>query len=323
MKLIYNILSKISSQDQAIQTKEIISSVSRQSRAIKTRVAGMVREFKIDLPNDTGIKIYRSTDYYNAQYVRDASKDEIERYLKIFPQAILILIYQDQGMWYGVPAYKNQYECVCRSDSVNIVPIQNVNENLDRFDYVYTRFDGSLFWYEDIDYRVDPNKLDQMREYIKKIDWGSKKRLVDDPKIYELHIKGLTEEDRFGYQLAVRRVIQDIRDTFEDRLRDHLRDVNVKLDSYIEHGNKVEVRWINASGQPYTTVIQKDGFRVVTAGICVSGEDKKFDLKSLVSVVTHAERVHGIVRVGHEHMGEDSYFDIYPEPRDLGGRGGW
>jgi len=314
---ILSLLEKINKEDMKISEQEILAPVQIGSAFIQTKVANMIRKFAISEQRSSGIKIFKATDYENASYIREASEGEIRSYLDILPKIILILLYQQDGCWYAFPAHQEQFK---RVGPATVVSILNTHESCDRFDYVIARYDGYTFWYDDVDYRVDPDKQEHMRSSLMKQNWG-KIRNVDDPNVYILDYKGLTLEDSIAYQIAARRLIQDSRSTIEQRLEKDLLDVNAKLSSVIEKGVNIEVKWINASGQIYTTVIQKNDFRVVTAGICVSGEDRKFDLKSLVGVVNYAESHKHVVRVGQGHMEEDSYFNVHPEPKNLGDRG--
>ena len=325
---IFDLIDKVGKADEELRGQEIFAAVARGGRRIRTRVAGMVREFKIPRQRTTGLRIFKADTLDSASYVREADEDQIRQYLELLPVLHLILVYQAEGgVWYGFPASIDAYTRRTGGDPT-LVAVRLV-EGADRFDYVVSRYDGAFFWFDDIDYRTDPEKIDGMRDALRDKDWTRvRKTDIDLPATYALDVKGMAQEDHIAYQLAARRVIQETKTTLEQRLETELHDVNAKLDSFVERGDNIEVMWVNASGQGYTSVIRKEDFRVVTAGICVSGEDRKFDLKSLVGVVNYAEGKHGVVRIGVGNqggMGEDAYFDIHPEPGDLGdrGRGRW
>lgn len=316
---IFDLINKVGKADAALQEQTIVAPVVVGSTCIKTRVAGMVREFQIRKQRSVGLKLFKPTSTTHARYVSDADEDQYREYLSLLPKLQLIAVYQLDGVWYGYPCHHDAFK---RYGAPTLVAIRKADPTVDQFDTIIARYDGVVFWYDDVDYRVDPDKQDALRDALSQRDWSRVRRSqVDDPAIYEVAASGLTAEDRIAYQIAARRIIQDSKSTIEQRLEEDLQDVRASLDSFVERGDNIEVRWVNSSGQGYTTVVHREDFKVVTAGICVSGEDRKFDLKSLVGVVNYAESQHRIVRVGHGHMEEGAYFDVHPEPDELGRRG--
>jgi hypothetical protein len=49
------------------------------------------------------------------------------------------------------------------------------------------------------------------------------------------------------------------------------------------------VDWRTSKGDLHTSAIAKGDLTVVSSGICLSGEDRKFDLTSLVKVIEKQE----------------------------------
>ncbi len=318
-KDIFSLIDKVGKAEKELISGDIFASVAPNSRLIRTSVSGMVREFNIPKQKTAGLRIFHATSTSIAKYVRDADAVEARQYLDLLPKVNFVLVYRDDLYWYGFPANLESY--TTRIGDPALVRVHNA-DNVEVFDHVISRYDGACFWFDDLDFRVDPERVLNMRQALQGRDWAKISTVaVDDVRTYALDIKGLTPEDAIAYQLVARRLIQETRSTLESRLESELKNVEAKLDSYVERGDNVEVRWVNASGQPYTSVIRKDDFQVVTAGICVSGEDRKFDLKSLVGVVTNAEKKRGVVRIGDGYMEEGHYFNVHPEPKDLGNRG--
>lgn len=315
---IFGLLNKVGAADKALTEGVVFAPVAPNSRIIRTRLAGMVREFNIPRQKTAGLRIFQPTGTTQAKYVREADPDEVRQYLNLLPKVYVIFVYKDDHHWYAFPANLDAYK---RIGDPTLVAVHNA-DGVEPFDHAIARFDGACFWYDDLDYRIDVMRAVGLRDELSSRDWSRvSKAAVDDPKTYAVAVKGLTPEDEIAYQLAARRVIQETRSTLETRIEADLQDVGAKLSSYVEKGDNVEVRWVNASGRSYTSVLRKDDFRVVTAGICVSGEDRKFNLKTLVGVVTHAEKQRAVVVVGENGMLEDRYFNIHPEPRELGDRG--
>ena len=52
------------------------------------------------------------------------------------------------------------------------------------------------------------------------------------------------------------------------------------------------------NGSPHRSVVKKDNLAVESAGICLAGTDRNFDLQSLVCVIRTGQNQRRIVRVG-------------------------
>ena len=73
----------------------------------------------------------------------------------------------------------------------------------------------------------------------------------------------------------------------------------------------VFVSVITVDGRQFTSSVNKDNLTIQMAGICLSGEDQKFDLASMVGVLR--EGGGGVLRVGDDYgIGEEEYWEIHP-----------
>ena len=68
------------------------------------------------------------------------------------------------------------------------------------------------------------------------------------------------------------------------QLRDALGHAGAEFVNYAEHRDGYRVTY-NVGNARHTSSVAKNDLTVQTAGICLAGEDRKFDLASLVSVL--------------------------------------
>src|SRR5262249_48168312 len=106
----------------------------------------------------------------------------------------------------------------------------------------------------------------------------------------------LTPEMRITYQLATQPYVPPKRrhknqqqlpepQSDEERLRAALHIGGGSLEGYADHGDYWTVEWTTPSGAHHTSAISKGDLTVLTSGICLSGQDRDFDLQSLVGVI--------------------------------------
>jgi hypothetical protein len=204
-------------------------------------------------------------------------------------------------------------------------------EEVQLFDCVRTRCDGAQFWFDEQDMRHDPAAANYLRS-----------ALHDRTPPEDLQRRGLTAEQRAAYELnfwqlvlpreafdASRRNPPHRRrtrgpgpgeqppesDPVRRRLRESLSHAGAELLDYLERADSFRVSF-TVGGRQHTSSVNKDDLTVQTAGICLSGEDQKFDLGSLVGVLREGEQAGEIHRVGGQFgMDEEEYWRVHP-PRN-------
>jgi hypothetical protein len=157
------------------------------------------------------------------------------------------------------------------------VPVRLLTEGA-QFEQVIARWDGSVWWFEEMDRRADPQLAQALREALKAVTLPE-----------ALRIKNLTPELRTAYDLAAQQALafaalmQQRRD--EARLREALHMGGAELQGFQDRSEFWLVDWTTSDGQRHTSAIAKMDLTVIGAGICLSGRDRDFDLQSLVGVV--------------------------------------
>ncbi len=75
----------------------------------------------------------------------------------------------------------------------------------------------------------------------------------------------------------------------EQRLDTALRTGGGHLRQFQDRGEYYLVEWTTANGEQHTSAIAKGDLTVISSGICLSGQDRDFDLQSLVGVIEQRE----------------------------------
>jgi hypothetical protein len=121
--------------------------------------------------------------------------------------------------------------------------------------------------------------------------------------------RGLSVEERAAYGVVFARRQEQMRDRTEDRLRDALDHAGAELAGYVERTDDLRVEYL-VDGERHVSVVDKGDLSLQLAGICLSGEDRQFDLSSLVGVLREARDV---LRIGDDgEMAEEQYWRIHP-----------
>ncbi len=274
---------------------------------VMVRIAGVVCRLEVKGRQPfTGWAVLRSLSTSRAEFIRPATMQETARYLALFPLVRLILLDSSEtgGMvtWLASPAQAGDQ----RFKIEGPVPLRLAEEGLGRFDTIIARFDGHEFWYERRDQARNPALAAFLREQLNQV---TAKGLPPRPE--DLHKRGLSREERQAYALIRLAMEQAARNIDEVRLSEALEHAGGKLTSYIERDAVFVVRYV-VDGAEHISTIQKENLAVVSAGICLSGQDQHFDLASLVGVLRQAADQDRMVIVGEQGLDEEEYWRVHP-----------
>ncbi|HEY9809774.1 MAG TPA: hypothetical protein V6D13_10650 [Halomicronema sp.] len=319
MKKINHLLNQISEQENQLLKTQFLAPYLPGGK-LRTKVAGMIYTFTPQLHNFEGWGIFQPTSPQHAKLIETAGLPEIEEYLHKFPPIRLFLAYvlrqqtqnvlpqqtqnilpqqtenispqqtqnvlpqqteniSPQQTWLAYPV--NQSVMQKRTGILKPVPVYLVNDGKE-FETIIARWDGKNYWYEDIDRRAEIEPVEHLKNAIKN---------VISPQ--EIHFKGMTPEMRIVYELVAQKTkefqpeFQQRRD--EKRLQEALKMGGGTLKEFREREDYWLVEWTTSTGENHSSAISKTDLSVISAGICLSGEDRKFDLQSLVGVVEYSD----------------------------------
>jgi hypothetical protein len=283
---ILSVISKMASAESTLLGSTFVAPVAGND-VVAACVCGMSYTFSIPKVEKPGWYEFKPRDSKKASVVGPADLAETEGYLKRLPSVRVVLSHKIKGIYHGVPLKSNSAGLPC----TGLVPILLVDDMADDFDKVVCRYDGMNLWYDRVDASNDQSKGEYLRERYAKLSIPA-----------SLKFKGLTFEEKAAYSIRI---------TMDKKAIEEHRTKSVKID--VEHAGGVfkglkekrehyEVTY-EVDGQRYMSVISKDPARsVISAGICLSGGDRAFDLKSLITVMREGQHRGRIVR-GHGDFG--------------------
>jgi hypothetical protein len=293
-------LSRLAAAEERFLASEFLAPVVRGG-PIQVRIAGVICSLRIRPADFEGWGVFRPDSHAEARLVRPARLVERQRYLDLFPLVRLILSSKQEEQWLALPAHRSD----TRFQIAGLIPVRLV-EDAQLFEVIEARFDGGQFWYAGPDTRWDPAMADYLRAQL---------ALLTPPE--HLYRPGLTAEERTAYELCYwpryEATDEAQRSREERRLRGALEHAGAELKDYVERQDVYTVTY-DVDGQRHVSVVSKQDLSVQVAGICLSGEDRHFDLQSLVGVIREAQGEGGLVRVGRDNRGmaEEQYWHVHP-----------
>lgn len=269
---IRQLLDQFAEGENELLSTQFLAPCVRHGR-VRTRVAGMVYTFVPQPRTFEGWGIFQPQDAKTAALVEPADFIATDAYLEQFPKLSLRLAYPLQhGTWLAYPV--NEGDMRQRWGRVKPIPLHLVEDGAS-FEQIIGRWDGRSWWFQMRDRRADPTLVEALEAALK--------QFVPPRK---LHFPHLTPEMRSLYELVAARTegfSPHQRD--QRRLQQALTTGGGQLQRFSDAGDYWRVEWTTADGQRHTSAISKSDLTVMSAGICLSGRDRDFDLQSLVGVV--------------------------------------
>jgi hypothetical protein len=295
-KQVADTLERLASAEKQFAASEFLAPTLGQG-IVQVRIAQIVCSLRV--PRFVGFGVFRPISSAEAAFMRAATLAERRRYLDLFPRLRMILVSQHDEAWWASPAHAGD----ARFRIEHAVPIHLVEE-AQRFDGIEARFDGANFWFAAPDDASDAATARYLRDALSKLTPTD-----------QLARSGLTAQQRAAYDCCYRiryEATEDARRGREEqRIQRALAHAGAELKEFVERHDVYTVSF-EVDGRRHVSAVSKKDLSVQTAGICLSGEDEKFDLASLVGVLREADE--GVVRVGPENRGmaEADYWRVHP-----------
>ena len=292
-----SLLDQLARAEDAFLRSTFVAPVTCGAR-VCVRVEGISWQLTVLPAGHEGWSVLQPINATHARALRPAGLGQVREYLELFPAVSLVLCERRRGTWWALLAeeYGRRYE------TDRPMPVHLAGD-AQLFDTVRARWDGARFLYESRHPRRDPSVAAYLRE-----------SLADGRETEALQKRTLTVRERKAYAWQRWLVEQNLRDSTESRLRAAVAHADGRFQAFVERGDAFSVTF-GVDGETHVASIRKADLSVMVAGICLSGEDEKFDLSSLVSVIREGQAGE-IVRVDDEDgLPVEVYREVHP-PRD-------
>jgi len=269
------LVSKLAEAEQKLFDGTFLAPVVDGAR-VRIRVHGIIYELAVEEKFE-GWALLRITQPGKARVIEAAPPTLVARYLKLFARVRLVLVQQFDARWFALAASNSD----SRFQITGPVPLHLV-QSAKSFDTVYARFDGSAFWFETVDRRRDPAISRTLCDALK-----------DKIKPEELRCRGAVPQERLAYRMLwLAKYGDDAIIPADDvtRVGAALKHAGAELLNFTYQGNDRATVQFTVDGTSRNVSIRPSDLTVLSAGICLSGQDGDFDLTSLVGVFRESIR---------------------------------
>jgi len=272
MSNVLNLIDELGEAEDSLTEKEFVSPVFYNTQ-VAARVLGMTYTFQVP-KRKPGWYLFRPVDTKKARITGEADFIQIEEYMKCLPKLRLVITQKVKDVYQGLPIKNNKFGL----PNTSCLPILLTDDMALEFDQVLCRYDGVNIWYEGYDVSYDPSRGDYLRKCFEK--------LVDAKT---LRYPGLTFEEKAAYNLRVALDKKFHEDRKKVALQTDVEHAGGTFKSFRERKDNFVVSY-EVDGHQYESIIAKDTHHtVLTAGVCLSGGDRAFDLKSLITVLREGQ----------------------------------
>jgi hypothetical protein len=286
-KDIHTLLDRVASAERDFMEAEFLAPVLKGGQ-VRVRIEGLVLTLRVAGSFEPGWAVLKPLSMDRAKILRKPGLQQVRDYLALFPAIRLLLLTRGDDDWLAMPGHAED----SRFQISGPIPV-HLAVGVEPFQQVIARFDGARFFFQEVDRRRNPAIAAYLRE-----------ALVSGTPPDQLRKPTLTAQEREAYGRVYLALEEAKRSRAEIRLRDALSHAEAALQSYIEHEDAYTVSF-SAHGRNHRATVRKDDLSVISAGICLSGQDQRFDLQSLVGVIQEARREGRFVPVGEEGFEED------------------
>jgi hypothetical protein len=280
--IIHNAMHRLAKAESAFMGSEFLAPVLR-GRGVSAKIAGVRCDLTVDPADFQGWGVFRAISHREAQLARNATGTQRRGYLRLFPAVELVICQTGRAEFKAAPANPSDG----RFYFVETVEVR-LASRIDLFDIVIARFDSRHFWYDQLHPRADPAAAAYLRRELTR---------MTDPRLLKRAGLGKGQRLVYAHHFTHRAslILGRARRSPDARLTEALAHAGALLCDFADTGDSFRVCY-SVDGRRHTSVVQKQDLTVHSAGICLSGQDRSFDLNSLVGVMREGEAIGRIAR---------------------------
>jgi len=261
---IKELFAKVENAEQDFYKTEFVSPVVSHGKVF-ARIVGLIQKFEV-MGDFEGWAILKPCGENLACVVGSPNLLQIEKYLEQLPNTKVTLSERRKDGWYGFTHQSPSIEVrVLLADGVSL------------FDTVVVHYDPVNYWFAGMDRSISPSFGEYLRE-------ASNKSTPPD----KLDIRGVIPYQRKAYTWQYFLHKRQVKEVTLETIKKAVEHGTSKFLSYIERKDAYVVTF-SLDGEEFRATITKKDFTVMSAGICLSGEDRKFDIQSLTGVIKEGQ----------------------------------
>lgn len=273
---VLDLITNLGEKENSLTSREFISPFFN-SDTVYTYVNKILYSFKFRGKKDPGWYKFRPVDLKKARITGEAEYEDIHSYLNSLPVIRIVLIMKQEKnkfIYLGLPLKNNKFGFDFNKAVQVLLPDDLVMD----FDMIIGRFDGANIWFDCLEPINDSSKADYLRGCLENLTEANKLRYA-----------GLTIEEKAAYAIRLQLDRKYIEDRKKSAIQREVEFGGGKFIGYQERKDFISVTF-EVDGESYTTQISnKPDHQVISAGVCLSGGDRNFDLTSLVTVLREGQ----------------------------------
>jgi hypothetical protein len=309
---ILKLIGSMADSEDALYGSTFVCPIFNSDR-IATRVRGLYHFFRVPKVSPGWYRV-KALNSKEAEIVGECDLHEKESYSMLFPRVRMHPVIKEGLLFKAIPMINN-------SPILDLNALHTVyfaDDFVREFDRILCRTDGSHVWYEESDFGMDPEIPEYLRksleERVPPEALAYKGLNIDCKRSYALRVTideairvGIAERARKDEELELKRrreealiAMENTRKELVRKAQDRLKAIEGTLEGdvahaggeYIGHEEKSDhyrIRYIVEGVEYISYVAKTPGHQVLSAGICLDGEDQQFDLKSLITVIREGQ----------------------------------